>query len=200
MRAPILISKNRLEAFSDGVFAIIITLLVLEIKVPELGTSITSGALFEMLRHELPAFISWVISFLIVAVFWVNHHRFFEELEHTDHRIVWMNMFLLLSISFIPFPSGLIGNYPDNSTAVILFGAVMISASLVFSAMRYYVLKMPELRKKECEENVLRVRARRSLLMGPGLWSVACLSTLIHPFIALFLFILIPVYFIIPKD
>ncbi|MFV1883412.1 MAG: TMEM175 family protein [Balneola sp.] len=199
MHSTSIISKNRLEAFSDGVFAIIITLLVLEIKVPELDSTVTSAGLMKVLIHEVPSFLSWVISFLIVAVFWVNHHRFFEELRQTDNKLVWMNMFLVLCVSFIPFPSGLVGNYPGNTTAILLFGIVMISASLIFSGMRYYVLKIPELHREECKEVTLRHRARLSLIMGPGLWCVATLSSLIHPYLALVFFALIPIYFIIPK-
>ncbi len=200
MSANSLISKNRLEAFSDGVFAIIITLLVLEIKVPVLDPEISSSGLLQILVHELPAFISWVISFLIVAVFWINHHRFFEELKHTDNGIVWLNVFLLLCVSFVPFPSGLIGNYHENQTAVVLFGGVMICASFVFSLMRFYVLRKRELYKEGCEESDLRKRARRSLLMGPGLWGMATACVFINPVWSLVLFGLIPVYFIIPKN
>lgn len=86
-------SKNRVEAFSDGIFAIIVTLLVLEIKVPHIGDHHSTGELFAALKGLLPKFLSWIISFFTVAVIWVNHHRIFKQIGQLDNGIFWWNRF-----------------------------------------------------------------------------------------------------------
>lgn len=95
--------KGRLEAFSDGVFAIIVTLLVLELKVPVVAEEHNSAALAQALLALFPKFMGWVMSFAIVAIFWVNHHRFFNLLQHADNGLLWLNSLFLMLLSFIPF-------------------------------------------------------------------------------------------------
>ncbi|MDL1878234.1 DUF1211 domain-containing protein, partial [Cytophagia bacterium CHB2] len=130
--------KGRLEAFSDGVFAIIITLLVLELKVPAIAEEHNSAALAGALLALLPKFMSWVMSFVIVAIFWVNHHRFFNLLKHADNGLLWLNSLFLMLLSFIPFPTALLGEYHRTPLAVMFFGFVMTLASVVFAWMRWY--------------------------------------------------------------
>lgn len=89
-------SKNRVEAFSDGIFAIIITLLVLEIKVPHIHEYNSAIELRQSLTALLPKFFSWIISFFTVAVIWVNHHKIFKQIKQIDSGIFWWNAFLLL--------------------------------------------------------------------------------------------------------
>ncbi|WP_332367617.1 TMEM175 family protein [Spirosoma telluris] len=95
-------SKSRVEAFSDGVFAIIVTLLVLEIKVPHIDHHESVAELTGALYALLPKFISWIISFLMVCVIWVNHHRLLNQIANITHAIFWLNALLLLWCSFIP--------------------------------------------------------------------------------------------------
>ena len=130
-------TKSRVEAFSDGIFAIIITLLILEIKVPHIKSPESIGELTESLLHLAPKFIAWVISFLSVAVIWVNHHRIFESLKHINHAVFWLNANLLLWVSFIPFPTALMGDYPNNKLAVSFFGlsSLMMGIAFFFSLL-----------------------------------------------------------------
>jgi uncharacterized membrane protein len=100
---------NRIEAFSDGVFAIIVTLLVLELKVPELHDH---GSVTEMAHHLvgiLPKFLSWLISFIIVCKFWLNHH-ILEMARSANYGMIWLNSIFLMFQSFVPFPTALMGN------------------------------------------------------------------------------------------
>ena len=100
--------KDRVEAFSDGVLAIVITLLVLELKVPE---HVTGGdpELWRALAERVPAILAWVVSFVYVLVFWVAHHYLFEQLANVDRGLLWLNGLFLLAISFTPFPTSLAG-------------------------------------------------------------------------------------------
>ena len=115
---------GRVEAFSDGVFAIIVTLLVLDLKVPPLTDATSAGELAQGLIAQLPRFLSWLISFIIVCKFWLNHHHVLGQARHADYALVWINSIFLMGQSFIPFPTALIGQYSDNPLAVALFGCV----------------------------------------------------------------------------
>lgn len=121
---------TRIEAFSDGVLAIIITLLVLEIKVPELHNAHSIAEAFHALNALTPKFLSFVLSFVFVAVFWVNHHQFFHLVRHADRWLLWLNNLLLLTLSFVPFPTAFIGDYPRNPVALALFGVALMAAGI----------------------------------------------------------------------
>ena len=104
-------SKARVETFSDGVFAIIVTLLVLEIKIPTIDNYESSKALLDALVLIIPKMLTWMISFLIICVIWVNHHRIFEQIKTITHGIFWFNANLLMWCSLIPFPKSCCFNY-----------------------------------------------------------------------------------------
>lgn len=120
--------KGRMEAFSDGVIAIIITIMVLEIKVPH-----DSG--FSALVNLVPVFLSYVISFLYVGIYWNNHHHLLQSIKAVDGRILWANLFLLFWLSLIPFASGWMGENHFDSLTVSLYGVVLLGC-----AFSYYVL------------------------------------------------------------
>ncbi len=103
---------TRIEAFSDGGFAIIVTLLVLELKVPALKDHASVSELAHHLLEALPKFVSWLISFVIVCKFWLNHHHILGLARHANYAMVWLNSLFLLGQSFIPFPTALAGEYP----------------------------------------------------------------------------------------
>lgn len=132
---------SRIEAFSDGVFAIIVTLLVLELKVPDLYHSASAAELASRLVDLLPKLLSWLISFVIVCKFWLNHHHVLGLARHADYAMVWLNAIFLMFQSFIPFPTALLGEYADNPLAVSLFGMVMAFNTLLFMLLHRYVLR-----------------------------------------------------------
>ena len=156
---------TRIEAFSDGVFAIIVTLLVLELKVPHLKDHASVAELAHALRELLPKFLSWLISFIIVCKFWLNHHHILGLARQAD--------FFLLGQSFIPFPSALIGEYPDNRLAVSFFGAVFALDTLLFLALQAYIVRRlikPELAPAQEPHGVAKgLVGPASYLLGAGL-------------------------------
>ncbi len=121
-------NKNRLEAFSDGVIAIIITIMVLEIKVPQVAT-------MDSLVKLGPVFLSYIISFIYVGIYWNNHHHLFQSINKIDGKVLWANLFLLFWLSLIPFASGWMGENNFASITVTLYGFV-----LLMSAVGYYIL------------------------------------------------------------
>lgn len=193
-------SKSRVEAFSDGIFAIIITLLVLEIKVPHIENHTSAGALTEALIALLPKFTSWIISFFTIAVIWVNHHRIFKQIKTLDNGIFWWNAFLLLWSSFIPFPTAVLGDYPENQTSFVLYGIVMALMALSFSLMRIYMLRNNGIIDEYVDMSAFRKGTMLSLLFGPAMYLLGIAAGFVHPYLAFAVYLGIPVYFIFSEN
>ena len=129
---------NRIEAFSDGVFAIVITLLVFQLQTPEIKDKANWSELFYALYNQLPKLAGYVISFFFVAVFWVSHHQFFNTLSFSKRGLLWLNNLFLFFVTFIPFPTGVLGAYHENLTAVVFSGLAFFAASLTYAILRWY--------------------------------------------------------------
>jgi uncharacterized membrane protein len=121
--------KGRLEAFSDGVIAILITIMVLELKIPH-------GTGWEALRPLLPVFLTYVLSFVYLAIYWNNHHHMLHATEQINGKILWANMHLLFWLSLIPFVTGWMGENHFAPLPTAVYGAVLLAA-----AIAYYVLQ-----------------------------------------------------------
>src|SRR6188508_1632521 len=134
--------KNRLEAFSDGVLAIIITIMVLELKVPH-------GSDFEALKPLLPVFLSYVLSFIYVGIYWNNHHHLFQAAEEVSGGILWANLHLLFWLSLFPFTTAWMGENHLAAMPTAIYGFVLLMA-----AIAYYVL----------ERAIIAKQGRESLL------------------------------------
>lgn len=126
--------KNRLEAFSDGVLAIIITIMILELKQP-LGDGL--GDLWAL----WPTLFAYVISFFFIAIYWVNHHLIFQQAEQINIRILWCNIAWLFVMSFIPFATAWVGTYPASWVPLCLYFLDMSLASVAFHRMYYLILR-----------------------------------------------------------
>jgi len=135
-------SPDRVVALSDGVFAIIITILVLEIAVPE---NLSERSLLEALDDLQPTFVAWVISFLVTGMFWVVHRDLFARVRVVNRDLVWLNLLFLLPVSLIPFAASVLGRYPDEPVALHLYGVVLIAASLMRFVLYSYVARRPVL-------------------------------------------------------
>jgi uncharacterized membrane protein len=128
---------GRLEAFSDGVIAILITIMVLELKIP-LG-----APTFADLRPLLAIFLSYVISFVYLGIYWNNHHHLFQVVERVNGRILWANLHLLFWLSLIPFVTGWMGENSFAPATVALYGIVLWLAALAFSILQTAILRVP---------------------------------------------------------
>ncbi|PYR50781.1 MAG: hypothetical protein DMF89_08135 [Acidobacteria bacterium] len=118
-------TKGRLEAFSDGVIAIIITVMVLELKVPH-------GPTLEALRSMLPAFLSYVLSFVFVGIYWSNHHHLLQAADRVDGRILWANLHLLFWLSLTPIVTNWMGDYPLAPLPVAAYGTVLLLSGAAY--------------------------------------------------------------------
>lgn len=189
-------SKTRVETFSDGIFAIIITLLVLEIKVPHINNYNSTNELLSALLALFPKFIGWIISFFTIAVIWVNHHKIFKQIKHLDNGIFWLNAFLLLWSTFIPFPTAVLGDYPSNKTSVVFYGIVMALMALSFSLIRIYAVRNKDLLEEKVDFIQFRKGTIMSLVFGPLMYSCGLIAGFFHPWLAFAVYFGIPVYFI----
>jgi uncharacterized membrane protein len=162
---------GRIEAFSDGVFAIIVTLLVLDLKVPVLTNPADVGELWQGLIAQLPRFLSWLISFIIVCKFWLNHHHVLGMTRHADYGMVWINSIFLMGQSFIPFPTALIGQYSENALAVSIFGLVFALNTVLFIVLQSYIqqrLLKPELVQQHSQNRSSELRLTWPAPLWPG--------------------------------
>ena len=161
---------NRLEAFSDGVFAVVVTLLVLDLRLPSPPPDERHlwGALFKL----LPVFASWVTSFGFVLVIWVNHHYLFNQITRADRGLLWLNGLLLFGISFIPFPTALAGEYFLATPGLFLLSAAMFVVSTSFSLMRWYSGSVAHLTDEHVTVVTRNAGLRRSAL-APALYAVS---------------------------
>lgn len=137
---------GRLEAFSDGVFAIAITLLVLEITVPEEEFA----DLWRAIADQWPSYLAYVTSFLTIGGLWLVHHGIFRRLRSADLTVLYLNLLLLMLVSFLPFPTSLmadgLGNDDAERAAVLFYGAVLLAISVAMTAIGRYVAQREELR------------------------------------------------------
>jgi uncharacterized membrane protein len=186
---------NRVEAFSDGVLAIVITLLVLEIKVPHLSID-DDATQWAALTDLVPTIVAWVISFVFVLVFWVAHHYLFNSLQKVDRGLLWLNGLFLLFMSFVPFPTALAGEYPATSPPLVLLSGTMLGAAASFSAMRLYVLRGHGLIAANAE-SAARLALRRSLI-APTLYAIGLVVAFFEPWLSIAIQVLVPGIFFLP--
>jgi uncharacterized membrane protein len=188
-------SLGRVEAFSDGVFAIVVTLLVLELKIPQLQNPSDPGELGSQLVALLPKFLSWLISFIIVAKFWLNHHELLRKARYANFAMVWLNSIFLMSQSFVPFHTALIGEYKTNPLAVSLFGVVMAINTLLFILLQTYILR--NLLKPELV-GALDPHAVRKGFVGPASYLFGAVMAFIFLPAAFVVYALTPLFYIVP--
>ena len=186
---------NRVEAFSDGVLAIVITLLVLELKVPHMPQH-DDAMQWAALAALVPKIAAWVISFLFVLVFWVAHHYLFNGLQKVDRGLLWLNGLFLLFMSFVPFPTALVGEYPASTPPLVLLSGTMLGAAATFSAMRMYVLRGHGLIASGAKA-AAEMALRRSLI-APTMYSIGLAVAFFWPWLSIAIQLLVPAIFFLP--
>jgi len=127
--------NERVIFLSDGVFAIVLTLLVLELRVPQLPSNVSAATLWNTILKMKPSLLSFLLSFMFIATLWFSHNQVFKLFEKIDNIMLWLNNLLLLMICFIPFPTALIGQYFDNPVGIIILGSIWIITPLIIFAI-----------------------------------------------------------------
>jgi len=168
-------SKGRVEAFSDGVFAVAITILVFNLQVP---ADLRPGTLWHALGALWPSYAAYVASFLTIGVMWMNHHNVFRRIRAVDRNLQLLNLLLLLAVVFVPFPTALLGRFipaggEDAAAAATLYALTSIGIGLFFSSAWMYVLSRPELLAPGLDPTEVR-RRLPFFSVGPVVY-IACL-------------------------
>jgi uncharacterized membrane protein len=182
-------SAGRLEAFSDGVIAIILTIMVLELKTP-------ASANYEALAHEWPIFISYIVSFFYIAVYWINHHHLFHRVKRVNLSILWANVALLFFLSLIPFFTEWV-----ESTRLSPFPTAVYAAAMMVAGTAFFVLDRVIARQAISEEEwvLLRRAAQRKNLISIGIYAVAIPVAFYRAPLSLALIFLVALLYAVPS-
>ncbi|HTO97547.1 MAG TPA: TMEM175 family protein [Myxococcales bacterium] len=182
-------SKARLEAFSDGVFAILITILVLELKIPH-GTD--AAALLPL----LPVFLTYVLSFVYLGIYWNNHHHMLHVTTRINGKILWANLHLLFWLSLVPFTTGWMGENHFESLPTALYGVVLLAAALA-----YYVLQ-GAIVAEQGPQSKLRAAIGRDLKgkISPLLYTAAIPLAFLQEWIADAIYVIVALIWLVPDS
>ncbi|HEV2296914.1 MAG TPA: TMEM175 family protein [Candidatus Acidoferrales bacterium] len=171
---PVITETARVEAFSDGVFAIAITLLILDIKVP----NASGGPLAHQLLVQWPFYFSFVISFAFIGIMWINHHRLFTHIKRSDDLLLILNLLLLLGVTSVPFPTAVLAanlGQPGQRTATVLFNATYLFIAVIFNLLWRYATSRNHHLLAANADFAAADRITRQYLFGPLLYLI-CLG------------------------
>jgi len=179
--------KGRLEAFSDGVIAVIITIMVLELKVPH-GTDL------DALLPLLPVFLSYVLSFIYVGIYWNNHHHMLQVVQHINGRVLWANLHLLFWLSLVPFVTGWVNENHFAPVPVALYGVVLLMAGV-----SYYLLERVLIAHHGRDSALARALGKDLKgLLSVGIYVVAIALTLFNAWLSCALYVFVAIMWFIP--
>ena len=190
-------SKGRLEAFSDGVFAIIITIMVLELKIPKHDAAdpnaVRSDTLYA-LKSILPVFLSYVLSFVYIAIYWNNHHHMMHAVQYVNGSILWLNIHLLFWLSLVPFATAWMGENNFTTWPVVVYGVVFIMAGIAYYFLAHQLLKIHGRDSKFGRA----LGSDRKGKISVGLYAAAIALCFLNPFISVFLYAFVAAIWFIP--
>ncbi|HEV8361814.1 MAG TPA: TMEM175 family protein [Candidatus Thermoplasmatota archaeon] len=187
------IGKARLETLVDGVFAIAMTLLVLEIRVPEGASENVLAGLGQL----WPSFLAYALSFANLGVFWVGHHSQFDAIRRTNRTSIWLNIGFLVFVSLIPFSTALLAAHTGDRAAVVFYGANLLAAGLMLYANWRYATDHHRLTDHNVPDALVRLGGLR-VLTGVVALTVAIAAAMVDTRISLAIFLLIPAYYVFP--
>jgi uncharacterized membrane protein len=180
-------SKGRLEAFSDGVIAIIITIMVLELRPP-------AGAAFDDLRPLVPTFLSYLLSFALLGTWWNNHHHLLQAAKVIDAKVLWANLALLFSLSLFPFGTAWVGQSSFAPTPVAVYGALLLLAAICFYLLIRMLIGAPGQPQAFADAIGRDVKGK----ISPALFAVAILVALFVPAISMAIYVMVVLMWIVP--
>jgi uncharacterized membrane protein len=174
----------RLLAFSDGVFAFAITLLVITLPYPSLTSSISAGQFFVQLFKLKDSFLSYLISFYIIGLFWLAHHRYFRYIIKFDTELFLINLSLLLFIAFLPFPTYLLGHYASIPIVAAFYAGTLSLMNMLFLLLWWYATSRHRLIPPTLEKNLIAYE-RWIRLLQLSIFVISIGLALIHPYLAI---------------
>jgi uncharacterized membrane protein len=194
---------SRIEAFSDAVFAIAITLLIIEIGVPHLDDEPPGTTLPQALVGLWPSFLAYVISFLQIGVIWANHHNRFRFIERSDHGLLFLNILFLMCVAFVPFPTALLAEYlegtaAERETAGVIYAGTLAVTAVFFTLLWIYAATNRRLVDRSLDTSLLRAMTRRYLL-GTVAYVFVFLLAFVNVAASLALIVALALLFVLPE-
>ena len=199
------ISTTRLETFSDCVIAIILTIMILQLKLPDLDKhDTTTHQIIHYLKNLLPYFVTYTFSFMMISIFWTNHHHMFHLLENTDEILLWQNFLFMFLVSLIPFATAIVGTNPFIPIAPAIYGSVMLLTTLSLTLMRSYSIRKKLLhtdRDKSVNLKISRIsiRSRTKAIIGTLVYLISIPLAYMNVYFSYAVFIIPPIIFFIPE-
>jgi len=190
--------NERINALSDGVFAIVITLLVLELRVPAIPPQLVSEQLPIALREILPKAASHIVSFVVLGVYWVGHHNMFMHIKRHDRVLLWLNILFLMCVASMPFPTGLIVQYSQERWSMIIYAATLVASGVALDLIWWYATSKRRLVNPDMKDEFVAFVHRR-VLMAPMLYLLAIGVSFLSIPVAKLLFLLTPLLYIFPN-
>ena len=183
-------NKSRLEAFSDGVFAIIITIMILELKIP-------GGTTWADIHPLLPKFLCYLLSFVFIAIYWNNHHHMMHTVRKINAGIMWSNMHLLFWLSLVPFATGWMGETNFDRTTVAVYGALLLVCGVSFTILSQAIRKTY---KSETSLTRALANGNRKAFVSTILYTASIpIALFVHPIVSAALFATVSVLWVIPS-
>ncbi len=182
-------SKTRLEAFSDGVIAILITIMVLELRAPE-------GATWAALRPVLPAFLTYVLSFVYLGIYWNNHHHMFQVVDRIDGRVLWANLHLLFWLSLVPFVTGWMGENHFEALPTAVYGMVLILCAIVYTILVWTLLADPRTNRRLARALGRDLKGKISIV----LYATAIALAFVKEWLADGIYVLVALIWLVPDS
>lgn len=190
---------DRIVAYSDGVFAIAMTLLVLTLDAPDLQGGGVNGQLRRYVRDQAPEFLGFALSFFIVARYWIAHHRLFQVVRRSTPTLVSLNLVVLFFVVLVPYPTELYGDYPETQTAAVLYAVALSVAGLSMAALTWYVVREHNLVDDAVTDSYITHSTARGLTL-PLLFLASIPVALVEPTAAPFVWLLVfPVRFLLTR-
>ena len=182
-------TKGRLEAFSDGVIAIIITIMVLELKVPH-------GDDLSALRPLLPVFLGYVLSFVYLGIYWNNHHHMLQAVKHVDGAVLWANLHLLFWLSLVPVATTWAGEHPGASGPTAFYGFLLLMAAIAFTILQVALMRIDgnrEILRRAFGENVKGK-------VSPLLYVTGVVLSFVRPWLGQLCYLLVALIWLVPDS
>jgi uncharacterized membrane protein len=190
-------NKARFEAFSDGVFAFAITLLVLGFVLPQLTKPVSEAQLLRALLQLWPNLIAYLLSFAVIGIMWQNHHAFYRLVDRIDRTTVFLNLALLAVTVFIPFATSVLGTYPTMKSSTFLYGLTLTLSATFFNLIPIHIVRSHAL-----SPSVDAVTIHQTFVayrVGWATYALATLLSLLWPLVSFALYILIAAYYLVPR-
>ncbi|MBP7515442.1 MAG: DUF1211 domain-containing protein [Flavobacteriales bacterium] len=191
------VGTHRLEALGDGIFAIVMTLMVLELKIPEWEGEVTNARVWHYLVELAPSFFAFALSFVILGICWFAHRLVHVFVGHSNRRLIWLSILFYLCICLIPFSAAMLGRYPENQLVEIIYGVNLVAACQFLYWLWNYANSLPGLMVREVPQEVER-EIHLLFLLAPAMVMVAIGISFVEPIWSFYFYLVAPLFYLIP--